>query len=206
MSKYTAKELLNRLPKSYRELNYKTYLNIINNVVVQLPDDYIGSLEDFKIYQSNCMLSILLNMPYDELEQLPVSIYNQLLSGIDFMNYDIPNTYTTVAVKDVEILTYKEYQSLIYMIPNMFEHIGDILELVVIDLTKEDIDKLSIWEVMQIMGKLKQSCKNSLNRSRKSLAIKLMKMIVKEKMKKLFNLKQSMIQIMNFKSSTDGLN
>lgn len=189
MSKYTAKELLNRLPKSYRELNYKTYLNIINNVLVQLPEDWDGNEEDFKIYQSYSTLSLLLNIPYSELEVLPFSTIQQLLLALEFMNVEIPIGYTNIKVKDVEALTYKEYQSLIYMLPQMFEHIDDILEITVLDLTKEDIDKLSIWEVMQIMGKLILSCKKSLNLSRKSLAIKLLKMTLKERVSKIFNLK-----------------
>jgi hypothetical protein len=187
MSNYTSKELLKRLPKSYREVNYKTYLDIINNVMVDKPDSYIGEEDEFLFYQSYSTLSLLLDIPYTELEELPFTVIQPLLSGLDFLNNEIPLSYSSVKIKDIEVLTYKEYQSLIYLMPEMFNHIDDILEIVVVDITKEQIDKLSILEVIAIMGKLATSYKKSLNHSQKSLGWKLLKMTLKEKMNNLFN-------------------
>ncbi|RYE12401.1 MAG: hypothetical protein EOP45_22905, partial [Sphingobacteriaceae bacterium] len=86
MSMNKGEELLKRMPKNYREIKYKTYIDIINNVLIEKPDDM--DEDDFKFYQSFSIISILLDVPYQELEALPLTISLPLLNSLSFMNVE----------------------------------------------------------------------------------------------------------------------
>jgi hypothetical protein len=187
MSKLNAKDLLKRMPKDYREVPYKLYQEMLNNVLIEKPAGM--NEDDFKFYQSYSMLSILLNVPIDELAALPFITVKPLLDSLSFMDKSIVQVHSNINIKDAETLTYKEFQSLLYLLPEQWNNTIEILEIVVKDKTKEEIERLSVWEVAQCFFQLRIRYRKSLAHSRKSLGFQLLMMIMKNWVKKIFRIK-----------------
>jgi hypothetical protein len=178
-------DLLKRMPKGYRDINWRVYVDLLNNVMV-CPENM--DEEDFKSYQAFSMISILINVPISELDALPFATMISLINALTFMNEPISITHSNINVKELEKLTYKEFQSLVQLLPDQYNNMDDILEIIIDDDTV-DIDKLNIWEVMQIMGKLTNISRTYLRRSQVSMAWKIIVM----KMKTMLRIKKDTI-------------
>jgi hypothetical protein len=170
-------DLLKRMPKGYRDINWRVYVSILNNVLVECPENM--DAEDFKSYQAYSMISILLNVPISELDKLPYQIMIPLINALSFMNEDIVITHCSIKTKEIEVLTFKDFQSLIQLMADQFNNMNDILSIIIDD-EAVDIDKLNIWEVMGLMGKLSNLSRIYMRRSKISLAWKVLKMKMKQ--------------------------
>lgn len=175
-------ELINRMPKSYRDINYKSYIYMQDNIIQEQPEGM--ELEEFQIYQTYAMLSILLDTPISELEQVSYACFIQLIEALKFLDQPIVLSESAYKLKDVDTLTFKDFQTLIKAVEDPYSNMDDILSIITIDLTADQINNLSIYEVMCVMGKLMNSLKKSLLRSQRSLGWTLMKISVRTMMKK----------------------
>jgi len=173
-------ELLNKMPRTYRDINWKTYLLLQENIMIDQPDNVDD--EDFQLYQTYCVLSILCNIPLSDLDKLPFPTMLKLMDGLKFLDAEIVITESPYNLKDLETLTFKDFQSLIKMVQDPYSNMEDILSIIVTDLTTQQINQLSIFEVMQVMGKLTKSLRKSLLRSQRFLVWKIIVKTLKMKM------------------------
>jgi hypothetical protein len=187
-------DLIKRIPRSYKEVPYLKYIQIMQI----LPDGQIAELiesgeydeAEYNTYVQYEMLSILLDVPVSELTTLPATAIISLLTAINFMNVQVSNVTSNIEVKTVEEITYNEYVSYNTLMQNndKWQSMPQLLSMLIKNKTQAEIDQLSIYDVMGFFLRLKIGLQKSTLSFQLSLALKIIKLRVKEIMKKIFNL------------------
>ncbi|TWR26912.1 hypothetical protein FPZ42_07710 [Mucilaginibacter achroorhodeus] len=171
--------LINRLPKSYDELNHKIYFDIINTLPSEKPD-WIEDDEEWGSYIQFSILSKLLNIPVIDLERLPVTEIIPLMNGIAYFNNEPQPSKTSLKVKVIDSLTYDEFVNYQKLMPNHLNHVTEIMKLVVANRSEQEIESMSVSEVYEGFFMLQTSTKKSLRTFQISLAKRLVKMSLKQ--------------------------
>jgi len=187
-------DLIKRIPRSYKEVPYLKYIQIMQI----LPDEQIAELiesgeydeAEYNTYVQYEMLSILLDVPVSELTTLPATAIISLLTAINFMNVPVSNVTSNIEVKTVEEITYNEYVSYNTLMQNndKWQSMPQLLSMLIKNKSQAEIDQLSIYDVMGFFLRLKQGLTTSVHFFQIYLAIKIIKLRVKEIVKKIFNL------------------
>jgi len=181
-------DLLKRIPRNYKEVNYLKYIQIMQ--IPASPDNEDYDEEEYNAYVQYAMLSILLDVSITELTKLPATTIISLLTAINFMNTPIQKVKCNLDIKSIEEITYDEFITFNKLNADgkQWENMTDILQLLIKNKTEKEIAELSIFEVMQFFFALSKSTLKSLNRFQISLAWKILKQIVKEKIQKLIQI------------------
>jgi hypothetical protein len=180
-----SEDLLKRIPRNYKEVNYLKYIQIMQ--IPAIPDEEDYDVEEYNAYVQYSMLSILLDVSVTELTKLPATTIISLLTAINFMNTPIQKVRCNLDIKTIEEITYDEWISFNKMIADgkQWDNMTEILKLLIKNKTDNEIMQLSIYDVMQFFFALTKLTLKSLRCSQISLAWKILKQIVREKIMKL---------------------
>jgi hypothetical protein len=179
--------LIDKLPKSYDEINYKTYIQILQALPDSKPDDM--DEDEYHSLQTLVPLSILLDVPVIDLERLAAVELLPLIEATSFMSEPFKEAKTSLKLKSADELTYDEFVSYQSLRLDQWVNMPRILNIIVEDKTPEEIDQFSIQQAMNVFFLLNQSTKKYLTSLIISLAKKLIQqslMIIWQKMKSLF--------------------
>ncbi len=163
-------KLIKRIPKSYKELNYKAYVAIINKIPSEKPEG-LTPVEWSRLVHITT-LCIILGVTEGEIEALQASEVMELIQAIQFLDKPIEPEKTAYRVKQINELTYDEFVTYQRLRLDQWNNLADILLLVLKDTTPEAIDAMSIHEVVQVFFCLKMSTMKFLIRLRYSTLAK----------------------------------
>lgn len=175
---------IEQLPKSYNELRFTKWLEIINTLPATKPDDY--SDEDWSEYINLTILSILLDASVDEIRACKPLEVMEMIKGISYLN-EVPKPgKSKLKTIDVSKVTYDQFVSYQKLRLDAFNNFEEILAILLPDTSKEEIENLSVQEVTDCLKKLNQSMFRCLNSSLTFLSFQLLKQTAKQKVKSLF--------------------
>lgn len=169
--------MINEIPKSYKELNYKLYVAIMNKIPSEKPEDV--DLEDWKRFLNVTILSILLGKSEGEIEALPAYKIVELCMAISFLDVPLKPEKNSYKVKQIEELTFDEFSTYQKLRTDQWNNLEDILLLLLKGANKEQIDQMSIYDVMQVFFCLNKSTRKYLIRLKYLIMWKLTKQIAK---------------------------
>ncbi len=169
--------LIDKLPTSYQEINYKTYIKILQAIPDEIPDGW--DYEEYKSYLILVPLSILLDIPVIDLELLPATELIPMIERTAFMNTPFKEAKTALNVKQANELTYDEYVNYQKLRESQWDNMPQILRIIIKDKTPTEIDQLSIETVMSVFFCLNRSTVKSLQSLKKSLAMQVVKLNLK---------------------------
>lgn len=149
--------MIDRLPKSYDELSFKTYVAIINKIPSEQPAGI--SKTDWSRLIHLATLSILLGIPEDEIEALKAVKVLELIKGIDFLNKLIEPTKNDFKVKSMKELSYDEFSTYQSLRLDQWNNLEEILNLVLKNVTPEQVAAFSIQDAMNVFFCLNKSTK-----------------------------------------------
>jgi hypothetical protein len=177
-------DLLKKIPKNYKEVNYLKYIQIMQLANEQPEGDF--DIEEWNSYVQYAMLSILLDLSITELTALPATVIISLLTSLNFMNVPITNVTSKLEVKSIDEITYNEYVSYNSLVKDgmYWDNMPEILKLLIKNKTQAEIDQLSIYDVSGFFLQLKKGLRKSITYFLICLAFKTMKLIVKETLTK----------------------
>ncbi|TFF34397.1 hypothetical protein [Mucilaginibacter psychrotolerans] len=166
-------KLIDKLPTSYDQINYKTYVQILQTIPAEKPDEWDD--DEYKSYLNLAPLSILLDVPVIDLERLPATELMPMLQRVQFMAGPIKNAKTSLSLKAMDELTYDEFVTYQSLKVDAWANMPRILKMIVKDKTAEEIDQLSISEVYAVFFTLSKSTKRFTTLLIRSLALKMVK-------------------------------
>lgn len=176
--------LIDKLPKNYNELSYKTYNKIINTLPAEKPAEM--TVEEWNVYFHLTVLSIMLGIFVGELEKLPATELVQMINKISFLEVGLKPTKSSLKTKLYDELDYIEFVNYQKLRNDLWNNMEDLIKIVVKDEIKEE---LSVQEAYNVFFCLNKSIRKSILCSLISSGWKLLKMTAKEKLKKIFNKK-----------------
>jgi hypothetical protein len=176
-------KLINKLPKSYDELSLGKYIKIINKVLVERPDEM--DVEDWNIRINLTILSILLDVPVAELEHLPAVEIIELIQSVQYLESPAEATKTSLELKALKEFDYIDYASYQKLRTNLWNNAPEILEMIVKNKSKEEIEQLNVLEVAGCFFTLNRSIKKSMITMLFTLSKQVMKNSLIQKMKKI---------------------
>lgn len=165
------------LPKSYEDINYKTYIAIINKIPADKPEGVDKEIWSRVIHMAT--LSILLDCTEAEIENMRYVKVGEMISGISFMDIPFVPRKTKFKVKTMEELTYDEFSNYQRLRLDQWNNLGDILSLFLKDQTPEQIDAMNIQEAMDVFFCLNKSTQLFLKRLKYSALRRLIWQIMK---------------------------
>ncbi|MES2062743.1 MAG: hypothetical protein V4456_12535 [Bacteroidota bacterium] len=166
-------KLIDKLPTSYHEINYKTYIQIIQTIPAEKPDEWDD--DEYKSFLNLAPLSILLDVPVIDLERLPAAELIPMLQRVQFMAEPPKEAKTSLTLKAMDELTYDEFVSYQSLKVDAWANMPRILKIIIKDKTSAEIDQLSISEVYAIFFTLNKSTKRFTTLLIRSLALKIVK-------------------------------
>lgn len=169
--------LIDKLPKSYSEINYKTYIKILQTIPDEIPDGW--DVEEYNTYILLVPIAILLGMDVSDIERLPAAELIPMIERLSFMNEPFKDAKTSLKLVDANSLTYDSYVNYQKLRLDQWSNMDKILSIIIKDKTPEEIDQLSINEVMQCFFILNRSTMKLLQSYKICLAKNLMKQIMK---------------------------
>jgi hypothetical protein len=173
-------KLIDRLPKSYKELNYKKYVAIMDRIPAEKPANMDAT--DWAVEINMITLTILLDCQESDIEALQASEVFAMLKVIAFMDYDFErDKKPRYEVKSVNELTYDEFVTYQRLRLDQWNNLGDILLLVVKGSTPEQIDAMSIYDAMQVFFCLSKSTTKFLTRLKYSALRKVITRTIAER-------------------------
>lgn len=164
-------DLLKKLPKDYKALSWQKYVKIINSIPAERPDGIDDASWSRLINLTT--LSILLDMDVAAFDSLRATELIPLIKGIDYLNKPIVEAKTAFKIKAFNELTYDEFTTYQTLKADQWNNLGAILGIMVKDITPEQVEELSIYEVQQIFFLSSSYLKKYLTRSRFCLILKL---------------------------------
>jgi len=183
----TAKELLAITPGSYKEVPYKRYISVLQNVLIDKPEESDLTDEEFQYIQAISTLSLLIDIPISQLEQYPFKDIQPLFNKLKFLDEEIkPEKVTHLKVKSMEKLTYKEFQSLLLLVPDQWNNMDSILEIMIEGLSDQERDNLSATDMFSVFFFVQRQSIKSIKRKMRSLVFQVMKQKVVQKIRKVF--------------------
>lgn len=150
------------LPNSYRDINYKTYVAIINKIPSDKPDGVDKEVWSRVIHMAT--LSILLDCSEAEIEAMRYVKVGEMIKSIAFLEVPFKPTKTAFKVKEMETLSYDEFSTYQRLRLDQWNNLGDILLLFLKDTTPEQVDNMSIEDAMQVFFCLNKSTQRFLRR------------------------------------------
>lgn len=163
--------MIERLPKSLKELNYKTWVAIINKIPTDKPE---GMDEiDWSRLVNLTSLSIMLGVIPNEIEQLRATKVTELIRAISYLDIEPRPEKTRFKVKQINEITYDEFVTYQKLRLDQWNNLEAIFLLLVKDVTKEDIINLSAYDAIQIFFCLNKSTQKFLKRLKYSTMLKL---------------------------------
>jgi|GEM_PF-3177256 len=175
---------IDRLPKSYNELKFTKYLQIINTIPATKPDDYTD--DDWNEYVHLTILSILLEASVEAIRACKPTEVIEMIKGITYLNEVPKPSKTKLKTIDISKVTYDQFVTYQKLSSNPFNNFVDILSILLPDTSKEEIQNLSVQEVTDCLKKLNTSLLKSYNSSIISLSLKMLKQTAKRKVMNLF--------------------
>jgi len=177
-------QFIEQLPKSYQELKFTKWLEIINTLPSEKPDDYDN--DDWVEYINLTILSILLDTTPDAIRACKPTEVIEMIKGISYLN-EVPQPgKTSLKTIDISKVTYDQFVTYQKLSSNAFNKFEEILAILLPDTTKEQIQNLSVQEVTDCLKKLNLSMMKSYNSSMISLSLKVLKQTAKQKVMNLF--------------------
>ena len=141
--------LIDKLPSSYSDFGYKKYFEIMTTLPSEKPA-YMEDDEEWTRYISFHFLSIMLDIPMIDLERLPAIQLTPMIDKINFLSKEPRASKNRVKIKSMHNLTYNDFVNFQRLRGDMFNNIDEILSVLVIDKTKEEIQKMSVTEVYEV--------------------------------------------------------
>ena len=176
-------KLIDKLPTSYDQINYKSYIKIINLIPAEKPDDWDD--DEYNSFQTLAPLSVLLDKPIIDLERLPATELIPMMQKVAFMNEPFKQANSALNLRTAKQLTYDQWVNYQTLRLDQWVNMPAILNIIIKDKTPDEIDQLDIQTVMSVFFSLNRSIKKSLNGLTMSLAVKLMKQILIQKVQKM---------------------
>lgn len=172
------KELLQKIPDCWEQITLEQFQKIIQIQITDNDDELDG------VQNTLSILSVLVNITVDELEQLPMKDIIQMGSKLSFTtSTPEPNTKVNMKFKNIDSLSYNDYIVFIQIQDNYLTNLHQIIKTLSIKkLTDEQVLQMSIVDVMGGFFLLKKQLKRYLNRSIRSTIV----LITKQKVKKVF--------------------
>ncbi|MCC8409903.1 hypothetical protein LJ707_13275 [Mucilaginibacter sp. UR6-1] len=170
-------QLIDKLPTSYHDINYKTYIKIIQAIPAELPEGW--DEDEYNSYITLIPLSIFLDIPVIDLERLPATEIVPMLQRLQFMNEPIPEAKTTLKLKAESELTYDEFVSYQKLRLSQWDNMEKILNLIIKDKTAGELSLLTIPEVVAVFFILNKSTNKSIQSLKRSLGKQMMKQNLK---------------------------
>lgn len=185
-------KLIDRLPKSYEEINYKKYIQIIQTLPDSKPDEW--DEDEYNSFLTLVPISILLDVPVIDLERLPAIELMPLIQAVSFMAEPFKEAKTSLKLKEINTLTYDEFVTLQNLRNDHWVHMPKILSIIIENKSPEEIDQLSISEVIACFFTLNGLTKKYIQSLTISLALQIVKqnlmkiwLSLKQKVKNLFS-------------------
>lgn len=169
--------MIEQLPKSYKELNYKLYVAIINKIPSEKPEG-LEPWEWSKLIHL-ATLSILLGKSEAEIEALQAVKVGELITAIAYLDKPIEQAKTAYKVKSLDELTFDEFTTYQRLRLDQWNNLEDILLIFLKGSTKEQIDAMNIYDVMQVFFCLNKSTQKYLTRLKYSTMRTIAKQIIK---------------------------
>lgn len=152
-----------KVPRSYDELNYKPYVAIMNKIPSEQPQGMDKADWSRLIHMTT--LSIVLGVPESVIEAMRASEVIDLIKAISFLDVPFKPGKPTYKLKAMNELTFDEFSAYQKLRLDQWNELQGILLIVLKDITVEQIDNMSIQEVMNVFFCLNKSTKRFLNRS-----------------------------------------
>lgn len=167
--------MLKNLPTCYEDINYKTYVEIMNRLPNERPEG-VDSIEWSRTINLG-YLSVLLGISEADVEALKHKKVAEMINAVNFLNTPMKQQKTHLKVKRPEDLTYDDFSTYQRLRLDQWNNLGNILSLVLIDVTPEQIDKMNIQEVMNVFFCLSISTHKYFSRLRFFLIRRLIKQV-----------------------------
>lgn len=187
IKEYTQSDILNKLPKSWKDITLEDFINKILTIEIDEEDDLSG-------YENSISIaSTYLNLGVDIIKEFPMVIINSITQQLSFLAKK-PEPLKNPKYRPIKNIEEYDYDTFVLFI-KVSEQLnkGDYsnFPLLVTKATKdkielEEVNKLSMDEVETLFFFLKKALKRYLNYTSLSLMTKLVKIKTKEKIRTLF--------------------
>lgn len=173
-------ELIKQLPGSWGELTLQQYQRLGTFAPELNPENPLDLLDKY-----THIISLLSGVAVDELESLPFTEMTRLIQKVAFMNNPPePAKGSTIQWKKLNEVSYDDFITFINLSQQPLENLHTIIKAISkIELTEEQVLKLSMEEVMTGFQLLQKLAKKSVNNSIRLTAILLLKQTVRDLMK-----------------------
>lgn len=185
--------LINKLPLSYTDINYKTYIKILQSLPDEIPDGWYE--DEYQSYILLMPISILLDTPLIEIERLPAAELMPMIERLSFLNDGFKEVKTGLKLKTANELTYDEYVNYQKLRINQWDNMDKILSIIIKDKTPEQINRLDIQTVMSVFFCLNKSTLKSL----RSLKIFLANQIMKQNLTRIWLMITNLFKVQLFR-------
>lgn len=169
--------LLDKMPRSYDELHYKKYFKIMTSLPAEQPEHM--DKEEWDRFITFTILSILLDTPIIDLENLPAYQLLQLIDITQFFSKYPKTSKKTIKIKDIKSLTYDDFVNYTKLKEQPFENIGEILKIMVLDKTPDEIENFTASQAYEVFFSLNKTTEKLQRRFMISLGVAALKEAMK---------------------------
>lgn len=167
---------LNLIPSNWKEIKLSTYIKIINELPADEPDDETA-LDYLEIYFYHFTGKSLAdsNIKADE--------FRAIINKLSFLKELPTNTNTTYKTKTVDTLNYIDFVDFQKLQNDPIRNLPAIVKMFSID--EVDVDNLNMEDAMVFFCSVNKQLKQSVNTSKISLSMKIIKLSIKAYFKKI---------------------
>lgn len=201
--KRNIKEVYDKLPASWAELKYKDFKKIL-----ELPVSESDELDGIFNGQDNSIktLSILSGISVEELYQMDLVTITALTKKIDFIMVEPDPTIvkSTLKWKEIDKISYGEYITFVTLAQDPLKNLDLLIQAFSSDeLTKDQIDELSMLEVYAGFFTLNQPVEKYMKRMAHKTRMQIIRLITKEQIQTPLKLKWNRLKL-RFKKRSVG--
>ena len=181
----STKELIEKLPSSWNDLQLKNFMKIMD-VEIADSDEFGGMFNG--VDNTIRIASVLTGVASEDLEKLPFKELNRVGETLTFMTTEpAPAKTSTIQWKSLENVSYNDYVTFISLSKEPLKHLVTIIKAFSVnEMTEEQIENLSTQDAMSGFFLLNSQLNKYLRRIIRSTTWKLKMEKGKQAMKQLF--------------------
>ena len=175
------KDIISNLPSKWEDINLHQFKKLLDLKVSESEDEIDGLFNG--VDNTIKVLSVLSGISIELLESCPFPIIQEMANKIGFtLNEPDPKKCaTTLKIKNLESITYDNYVTFITLANEPLKNITQIIKsFSAVELSDEEIEKLSVTEVMGAFFLLTQKLRKYIRCSTKQAVMKLLKQAIRE--------------------------
>lgn len=169
------------LPKSWDEVTLEQYLKQIHNLPVDEPVTDTGDLDT-----SLAIISILTDIPICDLEGIKLNEILPMVERISFIYQEPVQAKINYKCKAIEDIGYDDFITWMQLKDDPFNNTDKLLPIFFPELKQVDVKQLPITIINGCFFLLMKNLRKYLKRSARSLSLKIIRLILKEKIQKIF--------------------